>query len=183
MCQEHVVQRRRTGYERYLPERAEESMMWMSRVWLVLVLLSAACWGVDGHAGEVKRLAGRVILKINSAVPPGGGFDFTWGKGTLTLVDGTTHTFSVSGLGIRGNEGSIFELEAKGEVYDLTMIEDFPGTYKRTLGELSPERGTNTLIIKNERGFHIVVTVYFERESGNVRLTPSESGVTLTLER
>jgi hypothetical protein len=127
-------------------------------------------------------LAGRVSLKINSAVPPKGGFDFTWGKGTLTLIDGTTHVFSVSGLGIQGNEGSIFEMEVKGEVYNLNMLADFPGVYKRTLGDLSPERGTNTLIIKNERNVHVVVTVHFERETGNVRLLPSESGVTVKLE-
>jgi hypothetical protein len=149
---------------------------------LVLVLLSAVLVGMEGHAGEVQRLAGRVSLKINSAVPPGGGFDVTWGKGTLTLVDGTTQAFSVRGLGIQGNEGSIFDLEAKGEVYNLTMLKDFAGTFKRTLGELSPERGTNTLIIKNEHNVHMVVTVHFERESGNVRLTPSKSGVTITLE-
>jgi len=157
--------------------------MWMSRVVPVLVVLSTVLVGIDGYAGQVKRLAGRVSLKINSAVPPGGGFGFTWSPGTLTLVDGTTHGFSVSGLGIQGNEGSIFDLEAKGEVYNLTMIEDFAGTYRRTLGELSPERGTNTLIIKNEHDVHVVVTVQFERESGNVRLMPSESGATVTLER
>lgn len=133
--------------------------MWMSRVVPVLVVLSTVLVGVGGHAGQVKRLAGRVSLQINSAVPPGGGFEFTWGKGTLTLIDGTTHGFSVSGLGIRGNAGSIFNLEAKGEVYNLTMIEDFAGTYRRTMGELSPERGTNTLIIKNEHDVHVVVTV------------------------
>jgi hypothetical protein len=158
-------------------------MMWMSRVVPVLVVLSTVLVGVDGHTGVVQRLAGRVSLKINSAVPPGGGFEFTWSKGTLTLIDGTTHVFSVSGLGIRGNEGSIFDLEAKGEVYNLTMLEDFSGTYRRTMGELSPERGTNTLIIKNEHDVHVVVTVQFEKESGNVRLTPSESGVTVKLER
>jgi hypothetical protein len=157
-------------------------MMWKLPVLLMLVVLSGVFVGVDGHTGEVKRLAGRVSLKINSAVPPGGGFDFTWGKGTLTLIDGTTQVFSVSGLGIQGNEGSIFDLEAKGEVYDLTMLKDFAGTFKRTMGELSPERGTNTLIIKNEHNVHIVVTVHFERESGNVRLTPSQSGVTIKLE-
>ena len=151
-------------------------------VWLVLVVLSAVLVAVEGSAGEVQRLAGRVSLKINSAVPPKGGFDFTWGKGTLTLIDGTTHVFSVSGLGIQGNEGSIFEMEVKGEVYNLNMLADFPGVYKRTLGDLSPERGTNTLIIKNERNVHVVITVHFERESGNVRLLPSESGVTVKLE-
>jgi hypothetical protein len=157
--------------------------MWMPRVVPVLVVLSTVLVGVGGHAAQVQRLAGRVLLKIDSAVPAGGGFGFTWSQGALTLVDGTTHRFSVSGLGIRGNEGSIFDLEAKGEIYNLTMIEDFAGTYRRTMGELSPERGTNTLIIKNEHNVHVVVTVQFERESGDVRLMPSESGVTVKLER
>jgi hypothetical protein len=158
-------------------------MMWMLRVVPILVVLSTVPMGVDGHAGRVQRLGGRMLLKINSAVPPGGGFGFTWSQGALTLVDGTTHGFSVSGLGIHGNEGSIFDLEAKGEVYNLTMLEDFAGTYRPTMGELSPERGTNTLIIKNEHDVHVVVTVQFARESGNVRLTPSKSGVTVKLER
>jgi hypothetical protein len=153
------------------------------RASLVLVVLSMVFVAVEGHAGEVQRLAGRVSLKINSAVPPKGGFDFTWGKGTLTLINGTKHVFSVSGLGIQGNEGSIFDMEVKGEVYNLTMLGDFPGTYRRTLGDLSPERSTNTLIIKNEHHVHVVVTVHFERESGNVRLLPSESGVTVKLEQ
>jgi hypothetical protein len=157
--------------------------MWRSRVVLVLVVLSAVLVGMDGHGGGVQRLAGRVSLKINSAVPPRGGFDFTWGQGTLTLIDGTKHVFSVSGLGIQGNEGSIFDMEVRGEVYNLTMLGDFAGIYRRTMGELSPERGTNTLIIKNEQNVHVVVTVHFERESGDVRLTPSESGVTVKLEQ
>jgi hypothetical protein len=157
-------------------------MMWRLRVSLILVVLSVVLVAVGGHTGEMQRLAGRVSLKINSAVPPKGGFDFTWGKGMLTLIDGTTHVFSVSGLGIQGNEGSIFEMEVKGEVYNLSMLGDFAGTYRTTLGDLSPERGTNTLIIKNERNVHVVVTVQFERESGNVRLLPSESGVTVKLE-
>jgi hypothetical protein len=157
--------------------------MWMLRVVPILVVLSTVIVGVDGHAGRVQRLGGRMLLKINSTVPPGGGFGFTWSQGALTLIDGTTHGFSLSGLGIHGNEGSISDLEAKGEVYNLSMTEHFAGTYQRTMGELSPERGTNTLIIKNEHDVHVVVTVQFERESGNVRLTPSESGVTVTLER
>ena len=128
-------------------------------------------------------MAGRVALKINSAVPPNGGFDFTWGKGTLTLIRGTKHVFSISGLGIQGNEGSIFDMEVKGEVYNLTMLGHFAGTYRRTLGDLSPERGTNTLMLQNEHNVYVVVTVHFEPESGNVRLLPSETGVTVKLEQ
>jgi hypothetical protein len=164
------------------PANGEESIMSRSRVLLVLIVLSAVLGAVSGIAGEVQLLAGRVLLKINSAVPPRGGSDFTWGQGTLTLIDGTRHVISVSGLGIQGNERSIFEMEVKGEVYNLNMLADFPGIYKRTLGDLIPERGISTLIIKNERNVHVVVTVHFERESGDVRLLPSESGVSVTLE-
>jgi hypothetical protein len=39
------------------------------------------------------------------------------------------------------------------------------------------------LIIQNEHDVYVVVTVQFERESGNARLTPSESGVTVKLDR
>jgi hypothetical protein len=158
-------------------------MMSRSRVLLVLVVLSVVLGAVGGGAGAVQPLAGRVSLKITSAVPAKGGFDVTWGRGTLTLIDGTRHAFTVSGLGIQGNGGSVFAMEVKGEVYNLTMLADFPGVYKRTLGDLSPERGTNTLIIKNDRNVHVVVTVHFERESGDARLLPSESGVTVALEQ
>jgi hypothetical protein len=150
---------------------------------LVLVLLSVVLAGLDGHAGGVQRLAGRVALKINSAVPARGGFDFTWGKGTLTLIDGTKHVFSASGLGMQGNQGGIFDPEIRGEVYNLTMLGNLAGIYKKTLGELSPERGVNTLIIKNEQNVHIVATVHFARESDDVRLTPSESGLSVQLEQ
>jgi hypothetical protein len=53
-------------------------MMWRLRVSLILVVLSVVLVAVGGHTGEMQRLAGRVSLKINSAVPPKGGFDFTW---------------------------------------------------------------------------------------------------------
>jgi hypothetical protein len=91
--------------------------------------------------------------------------------------------FAVSGLGIQGNEGSIVDLEARGEVYHLQKVEDFAGTYRRTIGELSPERDTNTVIIENQHGGVVVATVTVDRAKGAVRLAPSESGVTVMLER
>jgi hypothetical protein len=72
-------------------------MMLRVRVWLVVVLLGVVQVALEGHSGEVQRLAGRVWLKINWNV-------------------------------------------------------------------------------------HIVVTVHFERASGDVRLLPSESGVMIRAE-
>jgi hypothetical protein len=110
------------------------------------------------------------------------GFGLAWNKGTLTLTDGTVRVFSVSGLGIQGNEGNLVDLEAKGEVYQLQRLEDFTGTYRRTIGELGPDRDTNTVIISNQHGVVVVVTVSVDRAKGNIRLVPSQSGVTVTLE-
>ena len=51
--------------------------MRISHVVPVLVVLSTMLVGSNGYAGQVQRLAGRVVLKIDSAVPAGGGFGFT----------------------------------------------------------------------------------------------------------
>ena len=46
----------------------------------------------------------------------------TMGEGRLTLLDGTAHAFSVSGLNLQGHVGSSVDLEAKGEVYNLQRL-------------------------------------------------------------
>jgi hypothetical protein len=105
----------------------------------------------------------------------------TMGEGRLTLLDGTAHAFSVSGLNLQGDVGSSIDLEAKGEVYNLQRLGDFAGTYRRAIGVVDPERPTNTLILDNEQGVHIAVTVTAAIERTDVRILPSESGVTVTL--
>jgi hypothetical protein len=65
----------------------------------------------------------------------------------------------------------------------LPRLVDFAGTYRRTIGELSPERDTNTGIIENQHGVVVVVTATVDRTKGNVPLVPSPSGVTVILER
>jgi hypothetical protein len=158
-------------------------MQLMSRILFTVAMLGTVLIGAEGHAGELRQPAGRVGLAIDSTVPHGRGFGTTRHKGILTLLDGSKHTFAVSGLGIQGHEGSTVDLEAKGEVYQLQKIEDFAGTYRRTTGEIVPEHGTQTVIIENQHGVIIVVTVTLDNAKGHVRLVPSEAGVTVSLER
>jgi hypothetical protein len=158
-------------------------MQWKSSVLLVLAVVGFLLARHGGYAAELRRLDGQVSLSIDATVPSAGGFRDTWNKGTLTLTDGSKHLFAVSGLGVQGDEGSIVGLEARGEVYHLQKIEDFAGTYRRTTGELSPERATNTVIIQNQHGVVVVVTVAVDRAKSSIRLVPSESGVTVRLER
>ena len=48
------------------------------------------------------------------------------GSGTLTYR-GRTYPFTVAGLGIGGI--GVSKIEARGEVYDLPSVQQFPGTY------------------------------------------------------
>ena len=77
--------------------------------------------------------------------------------------------------------GSSADLEAKGEVYQLQRLDDFPGTYRCSIGTVDQERPTNTLILENEHGVLVVVTVTVAAEQGDVRLLASASGVTVKL--
>ena len=66
-------------------------------------------------------------------------------------------------------------------MYQLQRLEDFNGTYRRAVGAVDPERPTNTLIIENDRKVLIAVTVTAAIEQTEVRILPSESGVTVKL--
>jgi hypothetical protein len=154
---------------------------WRIRRLLIYVLVGPLVAGGWLQAGEMRRPAGRMVLTLRATVAPGGGMGPTMGEGRLTLLDGTAHTFSVSGLNLQGHVGSSVDLEAKGEVYNLPRPGDFAGTYRRAIGVVDPERPTNTLILENDEGVHIVVTVTASIERTDVRILPSESGVTVKL--
>jgi hypothetical protein len=154
---------------------------WMMRRRLIYALVGPLVAGGWLQAGEMRQPVGRLALTLNATVAPGGGMARTTGEGRLTLLDGTVHTCSVSGLNLQGRGGSSIDLEARGEVYRMQRLEDFAGTYRRAIGAVDPERPTNTLMLENDRGVLIVVTVTAAIEQTEVRLLPSESGVTVKL--
>jgi hypothetical protein len=154
---------------------------WMRRRRLIYVLVGPLlAWGWI-QAGEMGKPVGRLMLTLRGTVGPGGGMGRTMGEGRLALLDGVAHAFNVSGLNLQGRAGGSIDVEAKGEVYHLQRLEDFAGTYRRTIGAVDPERSTNTLMLENDQGVLIVVTVTAAIEQTDVRLMPSESGVTVKL--
>jgi hypothetical protein len=154
---------------------------WMMRTRLIYVLVGPLLAGGWLQAGEMRKPVGRLVLTLSSMVAPGGGMGQSTGEGRLTRLDGTAHAFSVSGLNLQGGVGSSIDLEARGEVYHLQRLEDFAGTYRRFSGAVEPERPTNTLMLENDHGVLIVVTVTAAIEQTDVRILPSESGVTVKL--
>ena len=155
---------------------------WMMRTGLIYLLVGPLVAGGWLQAGEMRRPAGQLVLKLRATVAPGGGMGPTMGEGKLTLLDGTAHAFRVSGLNLQGPAGSSVDMEAKGEVYNLQRPGDFAGTYRRAIGVVDPERPTHTLILENDQGVHIVVTVTAAIERTDVRILPSESGVIVKLQ-
>jgi hypothetical protein len=154
---------------------------WMIRRRLIYVLAGPLlAWGWL-QAGEMKPV-GRLVLTLSTAVAPGGGMGRTSGEGRLTMLDGTVHAFSVSGLNLQGRVGGSIDVEARGEVYHLQRLAEFPGNYRRSVGAVDPERPTNTLMLENDQGVLIVVTVTAAIEQTDVRILPSESGVTVKLQ-
>jgi hypothetical protein len=72
------------------------------------------------------------------------------GKGILRYR-GRTYRFTVGGLGVGGI--GISKIEAKGEVYGLERLRDFPGSYiQGRYGLALGTRSTGDLLLKNRNG-------------------------------
>jgi hypothetical protein len=159
-------------------------MTHMVRILLAVVMVSLLLIGVVGHAGETSKPDATFIVEVEQAVPPGGGMGVTWGKGTLTMADGSKQQFSVEGLGVRGNREGIRDLQAHGDVYNLKKADDFAGTYKSAPQDRPAGADPKAAVSKNQNG----VVVAFKAKTltatvPDLELTPSETGVTVKLEK
>ncbi len=83
------------------------------------------------------------------------GVGMEWGKGTLTYK-GKKYTFKVKGLGL-GAVG-ISKVTAKGEVYNLFQLAEFPGQYAAVTAGAAIIQGKEKQDFKNPKGVHIVFT-------------------------
>ena len=85
----------------------------------------------------------------------GAGVGVTWGKGTLTLKNGMTYRFSLRGLNLA--EAGVTKISATGEVYNLSKLSQFDGTYTGVSASATVAGGRGILRIKNESGVVIVL--------------------------
>ncbi len=83
----------------------------------------------------------------------GAGVGMEWGSGMLTYK-GKQYTFKVKGLSI-GAVG-ISKLTAKGEVYNLFELAEFPGQYAAVTAGAAIIKGKEKQDFKNPKGVHIV---------------------------
>jgi hypothetical protein len=99
-----------------------------------------------------------------------------WGKGVLTLADGTQHRFMVKGIELGGM--GVEKAMLHGHVYHLTTMADFAGLY--AAGELgfTIAGGAGGMAMRNERG----VTIYLISVEEGIKTTIGGAGVEIKLQ-
>lgn len=96
-----------------------------------------------------------------------------WGKGTLTF-DGEDHKFKVSGAKVGGIGVTVADVT--GNVYNLTNVEDFFGTYFKAEAGLTGVEGREGSWVKNGNG----VTLHLASKSEGLALSVGVEGLEIS---
>ena len=143
------------------------------------------------RAATALLLGGLTLLLLtrpalaDDAMTPSGTIDLTtesvgvvigyrWGSGVLTY-QGKTYPFAVDGLSIGDLGGD--KAQASGDVFKLTKLEDFNGTYKGAAANLTIVGGGGGNELTNEHG----VILRLSRTTVGLKLKVGVDGVRLKL--
>jgi Cu/Ag efflux protein CusF len=94
------------------------------------------------------------------------GVGVEWGSGTLSMYDGSTHEFKISGISVV--DIGVSKINLAGEVYKLKDPADFAGNYISGEAGGALGAGGSGVVMKNEKGVLM-------------RLTSKQKGLKLTL--
>ena len=111
------------------------------------LLLLIATGGAAAETDSGHTPVGRIELHTVQAAWLGSG---TSGEGTL-YFRGKKYPLRIGGLGIGGF--GVSKIEATGNVYDLTRVEDFPGAFGQArTGWAVGQAGSGRMWLQNDRG-------------------------------
>ena len=103
-------------------------------------------------AAEDAKPSGTLTLKETEVGLLLGG---DWGKGTMTFK-GAEHAFKLTGAKVGGI--GITVAEVSGDVYNLTKVEDFYGTYFKAEAGITGVKGRVGSWVKNDKGVSLHLT-------------------------
>jgi hypothetical protein len=131
-------------------------------------VLLAVCATHDVY-GQSPRPSGRISIESTSIALAVG---VHWGYGLLTFK-GKGQLFAVDGLTLV--DVGIAKATAVGEVYDLTEISQFEGTYLASEAGFTPPRGMGGISMRNKNG----VVLHLRGDSEEALLQLGRSGMTV----
>ena len=132
-----------------------------------------AAFAATAISGESHKPSGRVTISSRSIAA---GVGVTWGDGRLTFK-GKEYPFTVNGLTVV--DWGISRATASGDVYDLTDVSKFAGTYAAAEAGFTLAGGTGGMTMRNAEG----VIINLRSTSRGARLQLGTSGLTITLKQ
>ncbi len=124
-------------------------MYTIRKVYLAMVLFAALCMTMIAVA-EDKTPVGTVHIDETQFAAILGG---STGGGTLRF-NGQEYAFSTGGMSLGASVG-VAKISLSGDVYDMTDVSQFPGTYRKFTAAIALAGGGAALHLKNENGVRI----------------------------
>jgi hypothetical protein len=137
----------------------------------VVAIASLAAVQIGLAAAQTKKPDATLTLSEGSVAA---GIGFTWGKGQLTYK-GKTYPIKVDGLSV--GEVGVTRANAKGNVFNLTKLEDFPGNYASAAAAATVGGGAGATVMRNQNG--VVIELTSTTQGASIKLGPE--GLRLSL--
>lgn len=118
------------------------------------------------------KVSGTVTIESTSVAI---GVGVTWGHGVLTMNDGTTHKFKISGLSIV--DLGVSKISATGEVFNLVELNDLNGSFATGEVGLTIVEGGSATAMKNSKG----VVMQLQSSQKGLKLTVAPGGMDVEL--
>jgi hypothetical protein len=139
----------------------------------VIGLMVAACVGLMATNAVAKEKPTATLRLSGKSVSAGVGW--SWGHGTLNYK-GKAHRFKVDGLEVGAVGAS--SISATANVYHLTKLQDFNGTYTSVAAGATAGGGAEAAAMRNQNG----VVIHLKATTRGVELKAGVDGLKLQLE-
>jgi hypothetical protein len=136
---------------------------------VALVAVSAA----NAAAAEGQKPSGNVTIESRSIAA---GIGVSWGDGKLSF-QGKEYPFSIDGLTLV--DFGISKASATGEVYNLTDLSKFAGTYVAAEAGFALAGGMGGMVLRNQNG----VVMHVHSTTRGARLQLGTSGLSIKLKQ
>jgi len=139
---------------------------------LVMLVLLTVC-AATAVAADSPKPSGKVSIESKSIAA---GVGVTWGEGKLSFK-GKDYPFSIDGLTVV--DFGISKASATGDVYNLTDVAKFAGTYVAAEAGFTLAGGVGGMVLRNQDG----VVMHIRSVSKGAKLQLGTSGLTIKLKQ
>jgi hypothetical protein len=136
-----------------------------------VLFLFVAAFATTAISGEARKPSGRVTMESKSVAA---GIGVTWGDGKLTFK-GKEYPFTIEGLSVV--DWGISRVSAAGDVYNLTDVSKFPGTYAAAEAGFTLAGGAGGITMRNSEG----VVINLRSTSRGASLTLGPAGLVIKM--